>query len=263
MRLMIVDDDQVILNGIVAILKKDGAVKAEIITAFDGIDAIEKLKGAGADLVITDISMPGMNGLELIREAQACKYCDRFVILTGYDEFEFARQAIRYRVNDYLLKPVNKEELIGIILKAEREMEGGVEPVRERVLPDIEPCRVTVDPESCSDRMKKILFYINDNYNLDLSLNKIGSLFNLHPNYICTLFSQELGVTFLHYLDGVRIRKSAEMLLYDREKVVRDIAGASGFMNESHFYKVFKKRVGMTPGRFRKTYAPNGGQFTA
>ncbi len=259
MRLMIVDDDQVILNGIVSIIRKS-EVKAEIITAFDGIDAIEKLKGAGADLVITDISMPGMDGLELIKEAQARRYCGRYVILTGYDEFEFARQAIRYRVNDYLLKPINKEELIDIILKVEREMTGGGVPERKMALPDIEACRVTVDPENCSDRMKKILYYINDNYNLDISLNKIGNLFNLHPNYICSLFSQELGVTFLHYLDGFRIRKSAEMLLFDNRKVVREIAEASGFMNESHFYKVFKKRVGMTPGQFRGAYVPKDGQ---
>ena len=260
MRLMIVDDDPVILNGIVAIIKKNVAVNAEIITAFDGIDAIEKLKWAGADLVITDISMPGMNGLELIKEAQVRKYCGRFVILTGFDEFEFARQAIRYRVSDYLLKPINKEELIQIILKTDREMKGAGEQGKERELPDIEACRITVDPGICSDRMKKILYYINDNYNRDISLNQIGGIFNLHPNYICTLFSQELGMTFLHYLDGVRIRKSAEMLLFDTEKVVRDIAEASGYMNESHFYKVFKKRVGMTPGQFRETYLPTGGQ---
>jgi YesN/AraC family two-component response regulator len=220
----------VIINGLVSIIRKSDCINAEIITAFDGIDAIEKLQKAGADLVITDISMPGMNGLELIKEAQDRKYCRHFIILTGFDEFEFARQAIRYKVNDYLLKPINKEELIEIILKAEREIKGEPEPGKEIVLPDIEACKITVDPDKCSERMKKILYYINDNYNLDISLNQIGNTFSLHPNYICSLFSQETGMTFLQYLDSVRIRKSIEMLL-DSEKVIKDVAEKSGFMN--------------------------------
>ena len=255
MRLLIVDDDQVILNGLVSIIKKFDEVKPDIITAYDGIDAIEKLKGIGADLIITDITMPGMNGLELIKETQDHKYCKRFVILTGYDEFEFARQAIRYRVNDYLLKPINKDELKAILLKVDREIKGESDPEMKVILPDIDACRLAVDPEECSDRMKQILYYINDNYHMDVSLKQIGSVFNLHPNYICSLFSREIGMTFLQYLDSVRIGKSIELLLSDTGKAIRDIGVVSGFMNESQFYKVFKKRVGETPGHFRELYA--------
>jgi Response regulator containing CheY-like receiver domain and AraC-type DNA-binding domain len=250
---MIVDDDQVILSGLAGIIKKFNIPNSEIIIAFDGIDALEKLKGLGADLVITDISMPGMNGLELIKEAKALHYCNRFVILTGYDEFEFARRAIKYQVNDYLLKPINKDELLEIIHKVENEINGHDKPGKKLVLPDIDVCISTLDRKCCSEKMVKILEYIDGNYAFDISLNQIGKEFNLHPNYICSLFSEQ-DTTFLHYLEGVRIRKSIELLLYEKDKTIKDIATVSGFMNERQFYKVFRKRVGSTPGQFREMY---------
>jgi len=251
---MIVDDDQVIVNGLVSIIKKSEITKAEIITAFDGIDALEKLKGEGADLIITDIKMPGMDGLELVKKAKELKYCDRFVILTGYDEFEFARKAIRYQVNDYLLKPVNKTELLEIIHKVEKEINWEDEFEKELELPDIDACKITIDLQKCSDNMKKVIEYIVQNYYLDISLDKISDIFDINPNYLCSLFKNELGMTFLQYLHSVRIRKSIEILLHDKKKAVRDVALESGFMSERHFYKVFKKIVGITPGQFRNTY---------
>jgi len=254
MRLMIVDDDQVILNGLAGIVKKFDISDSEIITAYDGVDALEKLKGKGADLVITDISMPGMNGLEFIREAKAYKYCSRFVILTGYDEFEFARQAIRYQVTDYLLKPINKNDLFNIIHKVDMELHGIDQHEKDMILPDIDVCKVTYDRNQCSDKMVKILEYIDDNYTLDISLNQAGRALDVHPNYICTLFNHDLGITFLYYVESVRLKKSIELLLSEMERPIKDIASVSGFMNERHFYKVFRKRLGSTPGQFREKY---------
>ncbi|MGO4497629.1 response regulator [Paenibacillus sp. 2RAB27] len=115
MKLMVVDDEPIILNGIIRMIEKAHTPFIEIIGAADGIDAMHKLATFQPDLILTDIHMPEMDGLTLIKEIQSLNLCSRFVILTGYDDFAYARQALRYQVIDYLLKPINKEELINVL----------------------------------------------------------------------------------------------------------------------------------------------------
>lgn len=250
---MVVDDDQAILQGLAHMIRRE-MDDIEIITAPDGIEALEGMKGTGVDLLITDIKMPGMDGLELIRRTQACGSCSRFVILTGYDEFKFARQAIKYNVTDYLLKPIDREELLCAIKKVKSEIDGGKTGRWVRELPDITGFQFEFSPENCSPRIKKILAYIGENYRLDLSLEQIGDVFHLHPNYICMLFKNELNTTFIRYLNALRIRNGARMLLNEERTPISDIAVSSGFKTERQFYKTFKKYVALTPGEFRRQY---------
>jgi len=89
--------------------------------AGDGIEAVELAERFLPDLVITDLHMPEMDGFEMVEQLQAKALCKRFAILTGYDDFEYARKALRYNAIDYLLKPVNKQELIGLVKKVQEE----------------------------------------------------------------------------------------------------------------------------------------------
>jgi two-component system response regulator YesN len=117
MKLMVVDDEPLILNGIIRMIKKGNTPFTEIIGAADGFEALQILEQFQPDLIITDIHMPEMDGLQLIQEIKLRNGCDRFVILTGYNDFEYARQALRNHVIDYLLKPINKEELLTVLAK--------------------------------------------------------------------------------------------------------------------------------------------------
>ncbi|NOU98875.1 response regulator [Paenibacillus planticolens] len=120
MKLMVVDDEPIILNGIIRMIEKANTSFTEIVGAADGIDALHKLALFQPDLILTDIHMPEMDGLALIKEIQVQNLCDRFVIITGYGDFAYARQALRYHVMDYLLKPINKDELLGTLRKIEQ-----------------------------------------------------------------------------------------------------------------------------------------------
>lgn len=252
MRIVIVDDDRQILKGLSSMLARGGLnFSYKLITCDNAFDALEVL-AAGADLVITDLEMPGMGGLDLIGQARARGYCERFIVLTGYASFEFAQQAIRHRVNDYLLKPVNKQELFALLEKAAEQLdaapaEGGP------ALPAL-PGFAADPPENCSGRLRRVLAYIDQNLTRDISLGALSEAVGITPSYICVLFQQEMGTTFLAHLDGVRLKRSAALLLQNPGMVVRQVAQACGFMNERHFYKVFKKRLGLTPGEFREQY---------
>lgn len=120
MKLMVVDDEPIILNGIIRMIQKANTSFIEIVGAADGVDALQKLAYFQPDLILTDIHMPEMDGLALIKEIQTRNLCNRFVILTGYGDFSYARQALRYHVIDYLLKPINKEELLTVLTKVEQ-----------------------------------------------------------------------------------------------------------------------------------------------
>lgn len=117
MKLMVVDDEPIILNGIIRMIQKGNTLFNEIIGASDGFDALQKLEHFHPDLIITDIHMPELDGLRLIQEIRQRNGCNRFVILTGHDDFEYARQALRHQVIEYLLKPINKEDLLSVLSK--------------------------------------------------------------------------------------------------------------------------------------------------
>ncbi|MEW9701418.1 response regulator [Paenibacillus sp. SI8] len=123
MNILIVDDEPLILKGLTNIIKQEYPYMTDIRSSLDGMDALEQLESFQPDLIITDIYMPEMNGFELIASVQNKGLCKRLVILTGYDDFELARKAIRLQTIDYLLKPVNKEELMAILGKVSKDME--------------------------------------------------------------------------------------------------------------------------------------------
>src|SRR5699024_6391906 len=107
LKLMIVDDEPLILKGLKKMIDKKNTSWTNVLSAVDGVDALEKLEEFQPDLLMTDIRMPEMNGFELINIVKRRGFCKRFIILTGYDEKEYLHRAIRSRVIDYLLKPVN------------------------------------------------------------------------------------------------------------------------------------------------------------
>lgn len=256
MRLMVVDDDQVILKGLVNILGRMELENLEIMTADNAIDAIEIMKYNGADLVITDVDMPAMSGLDLIRETQHRSYCKRFIVLSGYDKFEFAQQAIRYKVLDYLLKPINKAYLTQMVKGIYDELEGISGTTVPDEITELPIYGITVEPPNMPDSLRGILGYIQTHHNRNLSLDELSSHFGIHANYICSLFQKHMHTTYLKYLDCLRLQSSVELMIRKPKMPMEQIASAAGFMNERHFYKVFKKRIGMTPGTLREKYRP-------
>lgn len=256
MKIMIVDDEPLILAGIENMICNEFNESIEIVKAFDGIDALDKLDAAAPDLIITDICMPEMSGLELIQRVTERGVCKKFIILTGHADFEYARQAIKYRVLDYILKPIDKVKLIETLCNVKEEIDQLQEIAEER-----ESSTDPSDTESknrYSQSVLKMLSYINQNYMKDISLDEVAETANLHPNYASTLFKKELGTSFIQYLNSYKISKAKTYIKENTELSFDKVAELVGFENSCRFIKVFKKYCEITPGEYRNKMNQQG-----
>jgi len=233
MKVLIVDDEPLILGGLVKIVGHVAPIGTELREAGNAHDALEIMRGYLPDVTITDIHMPEKTGFDLIEEARQEGFCDRYIILTGYDEFEYARKALRFGVVDYLLKPVDKDEIAALLNRIREEL-----PAES-------------DTEY-SQHASRILAYLRTNFRHDISLDLLADRTGLHPNYISSLFKKETGDTFVNYLNGLRIREAQKLLTEHRHLPVHIVGQSVGYENKHYFTKVFKKYTGLTPGAYRE-----------
>lgn len=120
--LLIVDDEAEIRSGLRNIIPWEDYSISVIGTAVNGVEALDKIRYYEPDIVITDIQMPCMNGLDLVRRAREEQFDCSFVILSGYDDFQYAQTAIRYGIKDYLLKPISIKELTALLQNLRQEI---------------------------------------------------------------------------------------------------------------------------------------------
>ena len=198
--------------------------------ASEAIDASKKLH---LDLIITDICMGGMNGLELIKACRKNGFTGEFVIISGYSEFEFARQAIEQDVSTYLLKPIDVHKSREALQKVRDHLEANNTSYGEK---DIVDC---------------IRDYIDRNYASKLTLEEAATSFSMNKSYFSEFFSKNFGKTFVQYKTEVRIER-AKVLLRTTELTITEISGLCGFENSSYFTLVFRQTTCMTPEQYRK-----------
>ena len=112
-RILVVDDEKIILEGLRIMIcdKLDLPFSVEVATAVSVRQALEVMKKFQPDLILTDIRMPLVDGFELIRQVREKDFCKNIVILTSHADFQYAQQAIRYQVTDFILKPIDKQAL--------------------------------------------------------------------------------------------------------------------------------------------------------
>lgn len=241
LRVLLVDDEIMIREGFKRLFDWDAHGCEVVGEAADGMEAISQIDALRPDIVIMDINLPVMNGLKVIQLSRIKHQDVAFVIVSGYDDFAYCREALRLQITDYILKPVNYEEFGSCINNLKISL-------FER--------RVSTEEKTEAQEERTITGitrYMQEHLAEEMSLTVLSEEFHLHPQYISQLFKNEIGVNFLAYLTNVRMEKAKKLLL-STSLSITEIAEQSGYWDYRVFTKVFKKSEGVTPSQYRRDF---------
>lgn len=237
-KILIVDDEKFIRNGISAIIGNNFPELFQIELAKNGQEALEIMKKIEFDLVITDINMPFMNGIDFIKEIRQILGNLEIIVISGYDEFEYARQCMKYGVKNYLLKPINDKELVEIVKETMTSTDEVISEINED-----EKKLEYVYIEKAKD-------YIEKNYYKDINMAVVSNYVSLNYSYFSSIFNRDTGMNFSDYLNFVRVEK-AKVLLKNIDYKIHEVSEMVGYKNPKHFTKNFKKFTKLTPVEYR------------
>ena len=247
LKVLVVEDEELIRKGIVLTVDWEelGCVIAgEASNGAEGLAAAEKYE---PDLIITDLKMPKMDGLEMVRELRDRGNNAYVIILTAYDSFTYAQTAIRLGAVDFLLKPFHDGDLENAVLRLQKRVE--VKEHSNNNKKTVEVPGVKKGPKS--KYIMEALDYIHSGFNdPDLTIGEIAEHMEISEGHLIHLFKKETGITLLNYLTQFRIEK-AKFLLSDYKAKVYEVAETVGYRDIAYFSSTFKKTVGCTPSEYQ------------
>ena len=239
LRVLLVDDEIMIREGFKRLFDWEAHGCEVVGEAADGMEALAKIDTLDPDIAIMDINIPIINGLKVIQLSRIKHPDAAFVIVSGYDDFAYCREALRLQITDYILKPVNYEEFGTCIdnLKIalfQRQSAGEGDRQEERTI-------------------NSITRYLREHLAEEVSLTVLADEFHLSAQYISQLFKNEIGVNFLSYLTSIRMEKAKKLLLATSLSIA-EVSEQSGYGDYRVFTKVFKKSEGITPSQYRRDF---------
>lgn len=238
LRVLIVEDEELIRNGIA--LGTDWAqINCAVVgQAANGLEGLEQAQALNPDLIITDIKMPHMDGIEMVAKLREAGNKAKVIILTAYDSFSYAQSALRLGAVDYLLKPFHDGELEEAVLRIQGN-------------PDDRDPMSQFPREFQSRYVQETARYIAAHYQEpDISLGSIAAALSISEGHLSHLFKKETGETILGYLTRYRIHKAMGLLKDCRLKVY-EVTEQVGYRDIAHFSATFKKLVGVSPSEYQ------------
>lgn len=249
MKIMIVDDEPKIRKGLLKLLgAREGWEVAGIFA--DAHSALTALYNEEADVIVTDIKMPELSGLELIRQIRERNRLIRIVILSGHSNFVYAQKAIELGVTRYLLKPTNPRELIAVLKDIEAELAlatGTGQPAGDSAAQENAP----TDGDNVGNLLvQNAIRYVEVHYSGRITLKDMSGELHLSPNYLCELFKRHTGKNLMEYVTEYRMIKARAYLNHVEYKV-SEVAEMVGYKEAKYFSSAFKKIYGITPLEYR------------
>ena len=251
MTVMVVDDEYLIVAGLINIINNFYFPNLTVIGFSDSEKAYEYMMQETVNVVIADIHMPGINGLDLLSAFRKKSSNCKFIILSGYQEFVYAQKAIKLEVVEYLIKPVDEAELNSILRNLYKNFYHIYPEEYNEMLP-VNMKVYTKDRSGYSKQLQMLLDFIDLHYSRDVSLTKLSELSKLHPNYISSLFVKELNMNYMKYIGGLRLNKALQMLNENIDMPVATLAMNLGYSSERQFYRMFKHLMKLTPNEYRE-----------
>jgi len=253
LKLVIAEDEDIIRMGLVQTIDWQ-AMEVELVgEAADGMEALEQVKKLQPDVLLTDIRMPRLSGLELADKVLAMGQRTRVVFLTSYAEFDYAREALRLQAVDYLLKPVEEEELARVMkniakdLANQAELEAGA--VSNSEVKELTDWLDLLQAPGLNPHVRRGLERIVTAYNQHLSIEELAGELQVSTSYLSRKLKEVTGHTFGGLLARYRLQKALK-LLAEGEYRVYEVAEQTGFGEYKSFCQTFKKYLHESPKRY-------------
>ncbi|WP_457543140.1 response regulator transcription factor [Virgibacillus sp. FSP13] len=226
MNILLVDDEPYELEQLTYLIGSNFPSWG-ILTALDGIQALQVLLNNEVQLAVLDIELPGKSGLSLAKEIKQNYSYVTIIMLSAYQDFNYARRSIQIGVEDYLTKPIIEKELNDVLKKY-------------------------VKDHDFSNIVLSAINYIHENYHEKINLSSLAEEIHVNPSYLSRKFHQEIGMKFSDYILDYRIKISKEMLIKNKAANISSVADKCGFNSLHYFSTVFKRKVKITPKEYRE-----------
>lgn len=243
LKVLVVDDESVVRKGIV--LGMDWAsmgcvVVGEATNGEEGLEAVERYK---PNVIITDVRMPRMDGIEMMFELRRRGCRAHAIVLTAYSDFTYARSALQFGAVDYLLKPFRDQELIAAINRIRQKEQEQTTLTPQEMLPLVKGDK--------SKYVLQALNYISEHYgDYDISITPIARHLGVSESHLSHVFKKETSYTIIGYLTQYRMHMAMKLLQDCRYKVY-EVAQKVGYKDVTYFGSAFKKAVGMSPSEYQ------------
>lgn len=255
---MVIEDEQLVRRGLILTTPWRDYGYEVVGEAENGLEGCRLAQEIRPDLIITDIRMPGMDGLEFIQQIQD-KVDAEILIISGYNEFDYAKKAMKLGVKDYLLKPIDDQELEEVLKRVASDIRN--KKIHQKVeanLSQVGDSKVMLFKEYLLKNEMKVrekyvqeaIEYIDIHFAEEISIKDVSEQLKISESYLTRLFKTETGHTFIEYLTNYRIGKAIE-LLKDKSIKVYEVASMVGYSDSRYFSVLFKKYVGLTPSEFK------------
>lgn len=249
LKVLVIDDEVFVRKGIV--METDWASLGCMVAgeAANGLEGLEACHKYNPDLIISDIRMPKMDGIEMLKKLREEGNTVSVIFLTAYSDFEYARSALKLLAFDYLLKPFEDGELEEAVSrvreKLERERSESQRQDEEKILIS------SGKTGGKSGYIKEAVAYITEHYSdSNISLGSIAESLGISEGHLSHLFKKETDYTVMAYITRCRIREAMKLLTNRRYKVY-EVAEMVGYKDITYFSSTFKKIVGVSPSEYQ------------
>lgn len=241
--IVLVDDERWVRTALRKVIERSESPYQVVKECANGQEALDWLDYHEADVIMTDVKMPVMDGLTLVQHLRERSKAPEVVMISGYDDFQYVQFALRAQVVDYLLKPVEVDDMRKCLETIQSRLSaGGTTDV---------PAPAAKEKERDESPIRQAVRYIQEALPGEVTLQEIAAKVHLNPSYLSQLFKQQMKMNFIDYVLEQRM-ELAKQLLSRTTLRISEIAERVGYSDLAYFSNTYKRMTGMTPSEYRK-----------
>lgn len=245
-KVVVVEDETMARKGIILTIDWSALGCVVVGEAANGEEGAALVARLAPDIVVTDVRMPRMDGVEMITKLRAEGCTAKFIILTAYSDFKYAQSALRLGVSDYLLKPLKDGELEDVV----RHIQGQEQNREAQAAADAPVLRLNPVKNTKNKYVEQAVQLIREHYREDINISTVAGELEISEGYLSRVFKKETDYTFTSYLTLYRM-KIAMNLLKDCRVKVYEVAEQVGYSDTAYFSAQFKKVTGISPSEYQ------------